>query len=129
MVQKAINAAEALYSIAIGTVKISTCLLFLRLIPRRGFQLFLISLATFIGLYCFITIMITVFQCRPVAGAWDPTVISTCINISLAWEIMGAFNVLTDVALLLAPLPHLWGLHVPLRQKVQVIGIFCIGGL
>ena len=42
---------------------------------------------------------------------------------------MGCMNVLTDFALLLVPIPELWSLQMRRDHKIQLIGIFSIGGL
>ena len=42
---------------------------------------------------------------------------------------MAGMNVLTDFILLLAPLPTLWRLQMPGGTKLQLMGVFCIGGL
>ena len=87
------------------------------------------SIAIVVIIYTAITIFAGIFQCRPIKGAWDTTIDAHCIKINLVWEIMGGMNVLTDFALLLAPLPQLWKLQMPKETKLQLISIFCIGGL
>ena len=126
---QAVLAAEALYSPAIGLVKISTCFLFARIFPQPKFRWFLFSLGAFVALYSTIQIIISIFQCRPINGAWDVSVGAQCIQISLVWEIMGGFNVLTDFALLLAPIPQLLKLQMPRQTKVQLVSLFSVGGL
>lgn len=68
-------------------------------------------------------------QCRPLSGVWDPTANAKCINPKGLWIVMGSLNVLTDLLLLVLPLPSLWRLQMRRRTKVQVAGIFSIGGL
>lgn len=43
--------------------------------------------------------------------------------------VLAGMNVLTDIILLCAPLPTLWGLQMARAMRLQLIGIFCIGGL
>ena len=114
---------------AIAFVKISTCLLFRRIFPSKTFHRVLFVLAGLIATYSLITVFASIFQCRPIRGAWDPSVKADCINIELVWEIMGGMNVFTDLALLVAPLPLLWKLQISSQKKAQVIGIFAGGGL
>ena len=68
-------------------------------------------------------------QCRPLSRVWDPTVHAKCIEPGRLWIVMGSLNVLTDLLLLVLPLPSLWRLQMRRRTKVQVAGIFSIGGL
>ena len=43
--------------------------------------------------------------------------------------VRGPFNVLSDLFLLTMPLPAVWQLHVPLRKKIGIFGIFLTGSL
>lgn len=70
-----------------------------------------------------------IFQCRPIEGAWNPTLDADCVQIKAFWIVMGIMNVLTDFALLFAPLPQLWALQMRRDTKIELIGIFSIGGL
>ena len=87
------------------------------------------AVGLFIATYSGIQLLTSIFQCRPVRAAWDTTVKGECIQINLVFMILAGINVLTDIILLLAPLPTLWGLQMAKAMKLQLIGIFCIGGL
>ena len=70
-----------------------------------------------------------IFQCRPIEAAWNLDPRAKCIKITTVWMVMGAMNVLTDVLLLLVPIPQLWALQMRRDTKFGIIGIFSIGGL
>ena len=53
----------------------------------------------------------------------------TCINLALAAIIVGAVNVAIDVVTLLLPAHAVWHLQLEKRWKIQIIGIFLLGGL
>lgn len=38
-------------------------------------------------------------------------------------------NIITDVALLVLPLPYIWRLHRAKSQKIALVGIFMLGSL
>ena len=126
---KALFAAELSYPPTIAAVKISTLLLFGRIFPDRKLRRFLWAIGIFVSTYTAITTLTTIFQCRPIKGAWDPTLDADCIQIKLVYIVMGSMNVLTDFALLFAPLPQLWNLQIRRDTKIELIGIFSIGGL
>ena len=69
------------------------------------------------------------FQCVPIEAIWNPSIKGQCVKVQLAATIFGVFNVATDFALLILPLPLLWKLQMANRLKLQTIGIFCLGGL
>ena len=122
-------AAEVFYPPAISSVKISTLLLFTRIFPGRGFRILLYTVGTFVATYSGIQILTAIFQCRPVEAAWEHIPEAKCIQINMVFMILAGFNVLTDFILLLAPLPTLWKLQMQLETKLQLMGIFCVGGL
>ena len=68
-------------------------------------------------------------QCRPLNKFWDHTVNGKCFELKKSWMVMGSLNVVTDLLLLILPLPSLWRLQMRRRTKVQVAGIFSIGSL
>lgn len=43
--------------------------------------------------------------------------------------VRGPFNVLSDLYVLLLPLPAVWQLHLPLRKRLGIAGIFLTGSL
>ena len=126
---QSVLASEVLYGPSIGAVKISTLLLFARIFPDRNFKRALWAIGIFLSIYTAILVIAAIFQCRPISGAWDPTIKADCIQIKLVLMSIGGLNVLTDLFLLIAPLPQLWKLHIRNDTKYQLIGIFSIGGL
>ena len=124
-----ILAVETLYATTIGVIKISTLLLFARIFPCQKFKRILWAVGLFISTYITISVITTVFQCRPVNGLWDLTVKSECVDISKLGIVVGSMNVLTDFLLLCLPLPQLWKLQMRRGTKLQLIGIFSIGSL
>lgn len=72
---------------------------------------------------------VVIFMCKPRRKAWDLTAPGTCVEV-LALGVAGAaLNFATDIIILFLPMPLVWKLRLPLRQKVAVIGIFATGGL
>ena len=110
-------------------IKISTLLLFDRVFPVQKFHRILWVVGLLVSAYTLIAMIIMIFQCKPLSGAWDPTIKSDCIDLSLVIIFMGCMNVLTDLLLLYLPLPQLWKLQMRWGTKMQVISIFSIGSL
>ncbi|EEU38096.1 uncharacterized protein NECHADRAFT_84327 [Fusarium vanettenii 77-13-4] len=69
--------------------------------------------------------------CRPVTYFWEqftkPTAKGYCMNTSLFYFINGICAMLIDVAILIVPMPTLYKLQMPLRQKIAVGGILLLG--
>lgn len=122
-------ATEVFYCPAIACVKFSVLLLYRRIFPNRGFRIITWSLGAFIICYSLVLFFGIIFQCKPIRGAWDPTVEAKCIDLGRIILITSALNVFTDVSTLCLPLPLLWRLNLPKERKVQLTCIFLLGGL
>lgn len=79
------------------------------------------------GLWLASAFVIT-FQCAPVAYAWDKGIEGgTCINQLDFFRYVAVPNILTDVCMLVLPLPEIWNLQLSRLQKVGLTAIFLSG--
>ena len=122
---------EVFYTPAIAAVKLSALLLYRRIFPSNNFRKILWTAGCIILCYTIAQAAITIFQCVPISGAWDPAVHARakCIPLHSVWVAMASMNVVTDVITLSLPLPQLWRLRIEKTQKFQLIGIFLLGYL
>lgn len=74
-------------------------------------------------------ICVSVFQCNPIARAWNPTLPGSCINLKGSFIGNAVPNIATDVAILSLPVPVVWGLQASVAYRLSVIGIFLLGSL
>jgi hypothetical protein len=51
------------------------------------------------------------------------------VNEFVFFYVPAIFNIVTDVALLILPIPYIWRLHVSRSQKILISGIFILGSL
>ena len=65
----------------------------------------------------------------PIDSTWKLGVKHYCVNTDLGATIVAGFNAVTDFAILILPMPLLYRLQMPSREKIQIMGIFCLGGL
>ena len=126
---ESILASELLYPPTIAVIKISTLLLYARIFHGQTFKYVLWAVGLFISTYSAVLMIVMLLQCSPLSKFWDHTVNGKCFDIAKVWMVMGSLNVLTDLLLLILPLPSLWRLQMRRRTKVQVAGIFSIGSL
>ena len=94
----------------------------------RRFRIMLWAVGIFVLGYSVAQTLTAIFACVPIPALWDPSVKGRCLNVDLAATIMAAFNVLTDFAILILPMPMLWQLQIPTQEKLQIMGIFLLGG-
>ena len=123
-------AAACCYITGTYLVKTSILALYQRLFAcKKHFNRLIWMIAVFILTDHIIQIFLTILNCLPVNATWNMAVRGTCINRNLAAIILGSINVLIDVVLLVLPMPLVWKLNIPLKFKLQLIGIFLLGGL
>jgi len=119
-----------LYTAAAELIKFSVLLVYRRLFgSTRRFRILLSSIGIFTACYSIAQAFLAIFQCTPMKKMWDMTVPGTCVKMPQAAQIPSALNSATDVVMVLMPLPLIWGLHVQKKWKVQLLGIFMLGGL
>ncbi len=52
-----------------------------------------------------------------------------CFEGDASYKASGVFNVLSDFAILVLPMPTLWNLQMSLRRKLLIMGVFATGFL
>jgi hypothetical protein len=120
--------AQVTYKAAINLVKCSILLLYLRLFNIvRWFRFSCWTLLVAVGMYCTASILVTIFQCRPMIRAFDKGTPGTCIDTAKFWFANAGFSIATDSIILLLPVPLVWKLKVPIAQKLAVMAVFAIG--
>jgi fucose permease len=68
------------------------------------------------------------FQCSPVSAAYDPTQTSNkCISITTLYLCSAPVNIITDLAILVLPIPVLTGMRLPQKQKTILVFTFTLG--
>ena len=120
-------ATVSFYPVTIGTIKISTLLLYARIFPSGNFRRILWAVGLLISTYSTIMILILIFQCKPIKGFWDSNLEAGCISLTKVFIAMASLNLITDFLVVCLPLPLLWKLQMPRGMKLQVMGIFSVG--
>ncbi|KAF1348155.1 hypothetical protein BDV97DRAFT_298975 [Delphinella strobiligena] len=65
--------------------------------------------------------------CRPFVKSWIPTTPGQCGNSILAYAMVAIFNIATDVAMLLLPMPYIGSLQMQKKKKYVLILMFGVG--
>lgn len=123
-------AAEVIYNFAMFAIKASILYLYKRVFfVSRNFVIVLWIVGIFVACYSITQVFAAIFQCMPIDSNWNPLVKRYCINTDIGATIVAALNVLTDFAILVLPMPLLYKLQKPMKQKIQIMGMFLLGGL
>ena len=72
-----------------------------------------------------------IFACHPVERNWEPIPQSWtrdhCIDRTGLYFATALTNTVSDIILILIPIPMIWRLHVSVRQKLGIAAIFGVG--
>jgi hypothetical protein len=73
----------------------------------------------------------SIFQCTPVEYAFNKKIPGggKCINLTAFWFANAAFNILSDVVIIVIPAFVINTLQLPKRSKVALCAVFALGTL
>ena len=127
---QALYAYLIFYTFIILTIKNSILLLYHRVFVNPRFQWHVRFWIAFTLLFQISTLLVDIFNCTPINYFWDKTVPhGHCVNIFAYFMACAAINVFTDLVILVLPMPMIWSLRIPTRQKLVLVGIFFMGGM
>jgi hypothetical protein len=129
------------YIIALGFVKLSILFFYRAIASHRTFRRYVNATIVFVCMYTFGAAMASAFQCETPSNSWatagylaqfdrDPKTKrpkAKCYDPIKLWVFSAAINLLTDVIIMLLPIPALLSLRVPMSKRLALIGIFSIG--
>lgn len=120
-----------IYATAVTCTKASIVMFYGRIFNFR----WTLRICLFLVIGYWITIIVTIsVACRPLPYFWlqytDPTAAKgSCIDVPTFFFGNGIGAMLIDVIILCMPMPIIYGLQMPLSQKVAVSGILLLGSL
>ncbi|KAL9630232.1 MAG: hypothetical protein Q9164_006526, partial [Protoblastenia rupestris] len=126
---KVLIAAELIYQLSMSCIKISILLFYYRLFRvNTRFVIAVWVMATVTACWYFTSTFVIIFQCFPVHYMWDRKIPGgQCIPQEALWIGSSVTSLLTDVAILCLPMPMIWNLRIPMKQKVALAGVFLLG--
>ncbi|KAH2312233.1 hypothetical protein KXV47_004082 [Aspergillus fumigatus] len=126
---KALWLSIPFYNLTLTLAKISMILLYMRLFAstNKRFRILLIVFLVFMGIVGLWTLFSTFLICLPVRGFWDHSVPATCRSFAVVWCLNAALQIVTDIVVVMTPIPTLARLRLPTRQKFALILVFALG--
>ena len=117
-----------IYLAAIACAKVSILLLYVRLFGvNRRFRYLCLSLMALVIGYCTATALAEIFQCRPVHAGWDFFEPGHCASLQEIDVAIGALNIVTDAAIVVAPMPIVLSLQLRPAKTIGVLAILATG--
>ncbi|KAJ5049542.1 hypothetical protein EN45_069190 [Penicillium chrysogenum] len=131
MVASMINyAGRPFYQIGIAGFKASLCLSYLRLISGTSKRLYRVVIWVVIAASTLGHIagaLSLLFNCTPVRRSWNPHVPGTCLPVGGLFYGLAIYTIITDVTIIVLPIPLLLGLNIKTAQKAGVVCLFLLG--
>lgn len=129
MMAKWLVVAEILYAFNLGWTKLSLLMMYYRIFRVPYFKKMAYVVGAFVMAWVVCVTFLFIFICVPVQKLWYPDLPGHCINQVGTWIANAASTILTDLIILLMPLPQLWKLHLHTREKIGLTLAFCLGFL
>ncbi|EFQ35839.1 integral membrane protein [Colletotrichum graminicola] len=113
----------------LGTVFIKMAILWLytRLFSTAQFKRWARILMGVVGAYGVAFLILFMSRCVPMSQQWDPVPGGHCRDITIDQIVSVSINIIVDVAMTALPMPMLWGLQMPLKNKIAVSAMFGMG--
>lgn len=71
-----------------------------------------------------------IFTCFPIRTYWDPSVRNAhCLNQRKIFFSSLSLSIVTDLIILIVPIPLTWKLRMPLRKKIKIVLLLGAGGV
>ncbi|KAF5977125.1 heterokaryon incompatibility protein [Fusarium bulbicola] len=119
--------STVVYNLALAVIKTIFLLQYYRAIPVRQYKKTYIASVVLVTCWSLSQIFLNTFMCTPIASFWDVTIKGTCILNKSSFYVGAAGNILTDILIMVLPIPVLRSLKLGRRQKWILISVFCLG--
>ncbi|KAJ5588509.1 hypothetical protein N7537_011187 [Penicillium hordei] len=127
MTMKLFFVSQAFYKLTMNMTKMSILMLYLRIFIQRWFRITCYVLLIIITSYMVGAFFASVFQCTPVARAWNKAIPGSCIDITTNWYANAGFSIATDIIILTLPMYPLYKSKIILKRKIALMIVFALG--
>ncbi|KAL4889363.1 hypothetical protein BDV59DRAFT_205350 [Aspergillus ambiguus] len=127
LIAKFLVVAEILYVFNLVWTKMSILFMYYRIFRFPHFKKWAYIISTFVVLWVICITLLFIFICVPVQKLWYPDIPGRCINQVATWIANAISTILTDLAILLLPIPQVWRLQLRLSEKLALTFAFGLG--
>ncbi|KAM7216426.1 hypothetical protein V8F06_008139 [Rhypophila decipiens] len=126
---KATLAIQVMYYVNICCIKTSILFTYLRFAVTNTFRKICLGTIILHAVFFLVCFVVTLAQCQPLSKMWDitKTADGTCIDTTAFFYFTSAFNILTDIWILVLPIKTLRSINRPTREKYALFLIFGVG--
>lgn len=129
-IAKQLVAYQAMYYAAMASVKLSYLWFYLRIFPQLNFRKWIWICMGMVSSHWLGSMLQIFLSCTPFERNWNPTIRGGhCASYNVAFVTIGIFNMITDLIIMLLPIPFLRKIQMAMGTKIGLAAIFSIGFL
>ncbi|BEJ14309.1 hypothetical protein CspHIS471_0400760 [Cutaneotrichosporon sp. HIS471] len=126
--KKAVYVYPMFYNLSSMLAKTATLLLYIRMASAHPFLRYasyvVLAIVDVAGI---VLVFLNIFQCRPIAAAWRNDIQGKCYDNVTLFLSSAPVNILSDIAILMLPLPIITELRMERRAKIGLVMTFMCG--
>lgn len=128
MHQQALLVGQVTWAVAVTFIRASVLALYIRIFRTRSFRMTCYVVHGINAAFGAATVLGACLICQPVSFNWNPSIPGGyCGNQKSLDLFIGIFNLLTDVTVVVLPMPVLWGLQMAVGKKLVLSSMFGLG--
>lgn len=120
---------EVIYIWHMAWTKLSVLLMYYRVFHVPEFKKLVAAVGCFVFVWVITATFLFIFICVPTQKLWKPELPGHCISEMGVWVANGSSTILSDVAILLLPIPQIWKLNTGRSEKIGLTLVFGLGFL
>lgn len=126
--QELVYATEILYYLIQSCLKFSVLTFYWRLFKSTYLRYWIYWMGPIVSLWSLAAIITAAAQCLPLKASWemDPNYPFKCINLQAFFLGISIPHIILDTILIVMPIPHIWGLMLPISKKIPVLTLFLL---
>ncbi|KAL1997775.1 hypothetical protein VTN02DRAFT_791 [Thermoascus thermophilus] len=121
--------AIPLYNLSLGCTKSSILFNLLRVFPNRRLRIACYVVLGVVATFALWASLSAFLNCIPVKKFWEPDTPGYCLKFEVLWFLNASVNMVTDLTILILPMPVLSHLQLPRKQKMAIMAVFAVGAV
>ena len=111
----------------LGFSKASILVLYMRIFTQRSFRICAQVMLGIVTVWTISFFFASLLECLPITPLVEPFYNNKCVNTIPLWYTGGISDILIDFMILTMPIPMVWKLQLPTKQKIGVLAMFSLG--
>lgn len=126
---KLILAFELMWAVSLSLSKASILLMYCRVFGDGYVKVAARVTLVVVGIWAVEVVLATFLMCRPLRTNWRQVAGAKCEGVIAMYMANGVVNLVTDLVVVLLPLPYLWRLRLPKQTKIGLAIALSLGFL